>query len=187
VLLRGGRPTRTTQFPIYESRERYQSSLRLLRGISADDRTAIEVVQPYQAREHAPNTYLALLAWLNNVDKHRYVHVAFALPDRWNIRVSYGTQGEDAGYFPWNPSFVKDVRKIVEAPYIPAFTDENSAELLRVPIEPSGPDPEMKMDARATVEVALSDPKHRLILTDLRRMRGTVASIINGLRPRFDI
>ena len=76
VLLRGGSPTTKTQFPIYESRERYESSRWMLLGISADDRAFIESVQPFQHGERASKSYLSLLTWLNNVDKHRFVQSA---------------------------------------------------------------------------------------------------------------
>src|SRR3954451_18997253 len=112
VLLRGGSPTRLTQFPIYESRERYQSSSWMLRGVSADDRALIERCQPFQQGERAADAYLAQLAWLNNMDKHRFVHVGCARARIMPMTVSYGEEGEFAGYFPWYPRFVKDVRKI---------------------------------------------------------------------------
>jgi hypothetical protein len=159
----------------------------MIHGVSADDRAVIDGCQPYQAGDEAPNTFLALLAWTNNLDKHRLLHIGCSLPRQSPIRVSYGAEGEDAGYFPWNPRPVRDVRKFLEAPYIPTVTDENRTELLRVRIEPSGPNPEMEMDAQATIEVALSDAKHRLILTDLMQMKSVVRSVVEAFRPRFDI
>jgi hypothetical protein len=185
VLLRGGSPTTKTQFPICERRQRYQSSSRLLRGISADDRALIEASQPYHLGDNASGAYLAILAWLNNVDKHRLLHVGCAIPVRTPIQVSYGAEGEDAGFFPWNPVPVRDVAKLVEPPYLPAITNDNRTELQRVRIEPSGPNPEMKVHTGASVEIALSDPEHALILSDLRRIRSVVVSIVEALRPRF--
>jgi hypothetical protein len=65
VLFRGGSPSRSTQFPIYESRERYLSSRWMLRGISSDDRAVIQSVQPYhRGREAAHLHPLAIIAWL---------------------------------------------------------------------------------------------------------------------------
>jgi hypothetical protein len=188
VLLRGGSPTRQTQFPIYESRERYRREAgRMIRGVGADDRALIEAAQPYKHGIHAPDSYLTMLAWLNNVDKHRYIHVAFARPRQTPIKVSYGPQGEDAGFWPWNPRFVQDIGKITKAPYVPSRADEDSTELLRVPIEPSGPNPQMKVDAGAAIEISPSDPKHRLTLADLRDTRALVAHVIGDFRPAFDI
>jgi hypothetical protein len=190
VLLRGGSPTRNTQFPIYESRERYESSRWTLRGVGADDRAVIESVQPFQYGERAPQAYLSLLAWLNNVDKHRFVHVAGAFARTTPIAVSYGSEGEYAGQFPWYPRPVKDVRRILGVSYVAAATSDNRAELMRVLIESSGPDPQMKMKGDEPVEVSLSDPQQALaplMLTDLWHMYGNVAGLIEGFRPRFDI
>lgn len=188
VLLRGGCPTRRTEFPIYESRERYRRYGRTaLRGVSADDRALIESIQPFELGERPSDAYLALLAWLNNVDKHRFLHLGFIFPRRSPISVSYGEAGPAAGFFPWNPQFVKDVRKILYVHYVPTISSDDRAELARVGIEPSGPDPEMKMQSNAGVEVGLSDPEHALILVDLKHMRLLVERIVDRFRPRFEV
>jgi hypothetical protein len=73
VLLRGGTPNRDSQFPIYASKQAYEGDRgapRMLRGVIADDRAAIESIQPFQEGDRAQGSSLALLAWLNNVDKH---------------------------------------------------------------------------------------------------------------------
>jgi hypothetical protein len=188
VLLRGGSPTRRTEFPIYESRERYRRSGRgALRGVSTDDRAAIEAIQPFEYRESPSQAYLALLAWLNNVDKHRFLHVGFALPRHSAIRVSYGEEGPDAGFFPWNPRPVKDIRKIRYVHYVPTISSDDRTELARVGIEASGPDPQMEMQSNAGVDVGLSDPEHALIISDLRHMRALVNEIVDVFRPRFEV
>jgi len=187
VLLRGGCPTIKTQFPIYESRERYQSSVWMLRGVSADDRAFIEAVQPFQYGDRAAHSYLVFLAWLNNVDKHRFAHVAAVHPHTSPIRVSYGSEGKDAGLFPWNPRFVRDVRKILRVSYASTEASDDRTELARVLIETSGPDPQMEVNADATVEVSLSDSEHGLTLIDLVHIRNIVAKIVEGFRPRFNI
>ena len=187
VLLRGGTPTSKTQFPIYESRKRYESSVWMLRGISADDRALIEWYQPFQQREHAADTYLAKLAWLNNMDKHRFVHVGCARPHLSPIRVSYGDQGEFAGYLPWNPGFVKDVRKILRVAYVTPATSNDRTELMRVRIETSGPDPQMKMKGDEPIEVSVSDANHAVTLQELVGIRNLVWNIVNDFRPRFDV
>jgi hypothetical protein len=189
VLLRGGSPTRSTEFPIEKRRKWYERRLKrgALRGMSADDRAAIEQVQPYQAGECAADTYLALLAWLNNVDKHRFLHIGCAMAIKSPIRVSYGSEGEDAGLFPWNPIPVKDVRKILDVDYVSPIGSEDRTELVRVRFEPAGPDPQMKMHGDAPVEVALSDPEHALILRDLHAIRQSVGVIVDGFRPRFEV
>lgn len=188
VLLRGGSPTRRTEFPIYERRERYQRQRRrALRGVSADDRALIESVQPYHFGERAPDSYLALLAWLNNVDKHRFLHIGGVIPRTLPIKVSYGAEGEGAGLFPWQPIAVNDVGKVLYVHYVPTITSDDPAELARVGIETTGPDPQMKVQSQATVEISLSDPEHSLILSDLAQIGSNVIQIIDWFRPRFDV
>jgi len=187
VLLRGGTPSGKTQFPIYESWEGYQSSIWMLRGVSADDRALIEAVEPFKHGEHAPQSYLALLAWLNNVDKHRFVHAGCALPRPTPIQVSYGEEGPDAGLFPWNPFPVHDIRKILGVRYAPMITSDDRTELARVRIETSGPNPEMKMEGNPPVDISLSDPHEALLILDLQRAHGLVSDIVEAFRPRFNI
>jgi hypothetical protein len=188
VFLRGGSPTTQNQFPIYESWEGYRDSRsRLLRGISADDRAAIERCQPFQHGESAPDSYLALLAWLNNVDKHRFVHVGGPLASRFPIRVSFGPKSPDVGDFPWYAVPVRDVRQVGRPTYVSAMANDDRTELMRIPVKVTGPHPKMKMKGDEPVEISLSDPKHSLLLRDLTIMHRIVESIIEGFRPRFDI
>ena len=121
------------------------------------------------------------------MDKHRFLHVGCALPRYSGIAVSYGEEGPDAGFFPWNPGFVKDVRKIIYVHYIPTITSDDRAELARFGIETSGPDPQMEMQSNAGVDVGLSDPEHALILSDLKHMRAIVNEIVDVFRPRFEV
>jgi hypothetical protein len=187
VLLRGGTPTSKTQFPIYERGKRYESSVWMLRGVSADDRALIERYQPFQEGVRAADTYLSHLAWLNNMDKHRFVHVGCARPRLSPITVSYGDEGEYAGQFPWYPRFVRDVRKILRVTYVSAATSDDRTELMRVLIETSGPNPEMKMEGDEPVEVSISDANHAVTIPDLAGIRNIVRHIVEDFRSRFDI
>jgi hypothetical protein len=71
--------------------------------------------------------------------------------------------------------------------YISSITSDDRAELMRVRIEASGPNPEMEVDSQATVEIALSDPKQALTIEHLTIMRNLVTRIVDGFRPRFDV
>lgn len=188
VLLRGGSPTRKTQYPIYERWEGYRDSRTvMLRGVSVDDRALIEAFQPFQLGDRAPNAYLALLAWLSNVDKHRFLHIGGAFPQRFGIPDFFdSTENPSAGDFPWYARPIRDVRKILGVSYVPTMTSDDRAELMRVRID-AGPDPEMEMQGDPPIEVSLSDPKHALILSDLRSMHAQVDQIVERFRPRFDI
>jgi hypothetical protein len=187
VLLRGGCATTKTQFPIYESRERYESSAHLIRGISADDRALVEHYQPFQQGERSSDTYLAKLAWLNNMDKHRFVHVGCARARLTPITVSYGAEGEFAGYFPWHPRFVKDVAKVLRVTYVTPATSDDRTELMRVLIEPCGPDPQMEMKGDEPIEVSVSDASHAVTIEELAGIRNIVWHIVNDFRPRFHV
>lgn len=188
VLLRGGSPNRRQEFPIYESRKRYRDNGRFaLLGVSADDRAAIEAIQPFEYGEGASQAYLALLAWLNNVDKHRFLHIGFALPRISAMPVYSGPEGEQAGFFPWSPGRVKDVGKILYVHYVPTISSDDRAELARVGIEPSGPNPEMEMQSNAPIDIGLSDREHALIISDLKKIRALVHEIVDAFRPRFEV
>lgn len=85
VLLNGKQPSRSNQFPICSSRERYWGSSggqhsireRTLAGVAAGHREKIDSVQPFCAP--FPNALdcefhvLAVLARLSNVDKHQLI------------------------------------------------------------------------------------------------------------------
>lgn len=189
VLLRGGSPTKVTQFPIHESREGYRDDLKrgVLRGISADDRAFIEGCQPFQGGERSADSYLVFLAWLNNVDKHRFIHVGGAIARTIGMKVSYGSEGEFAGWFPWYAIPVKDVAKVLDVRYVSLPRSEDRTEIMRVAIETSGPEPQMEVRGDAPLEVAVSDPEHALILKDLIHIRGLVQAIVDGFAPRFEV
>jgi hypothetical protein len=76
------RQLRDGGFPVtYHSNEFRERAGRLLSGIPEDSDAwrAIEAAQPFQA-EHPDAHTLAVLARLNNADKHRLLHPAFAYP-----------------------------------------------------------------------------------------------------------
>jgi hypothetical protein len=90
VEARQAKPTRDTQFPIFEHETVQKRKggktvtvpvtdeiARLTKGVTRDDRTFIEKSQPYQDGRYAPRHPLALLGYLNNTDKHRFIHPAY--------------------------------------------------------------------------------------------------------------
>lgn len=188
VLLRGGSPTTKTQFPIYECRERYESSVWMLRGVSADDRALIEEIQPYHLGDKTRQSYLALLAWLNNVDKHRFLHVGCAIPTTLRIQVFYrDAGGPTTGQFPWFPRIVRDIAEVTYVKYSPFIGGDDRAELARVGFLPNGPNPEVEMQGELRLNVVFSDPQGALLLDDLSIMRDMVGGIVDAFRPRFNI
>lgn len=189
VLLRGGSPTRRTEFPIYIRRERYAPDARAaLRGVSADDRALIDDIQPYNLGDKAGQSYLALLAWLNNVDKHRVLHVGGAFAKTLPITVIGRTsQGFTTGQFPWFPQIVRDISEIRDVRYAPFIGSDDRAELVRASFTASGPNPQMEMQGDLRLDVVLSDPQGAITVDDLRAMRDAVVDIVDILRPRFNI
>ena len=203
VLLRGGTPTRVTQFPIYESWERYERNApRLLRGVCTDDRALIEAMQPFAAIPEAPDRHpAAVIGWLNNTDKHRFLHVGCvatgAVPVEIELPVGqdeapvrgFGLMPEDgpSNLFPWWPQPVKDVARIEDVSLSAHTTREDPTELMRVSITASGPDPQMEVKDDQAFEVAISDRERRHGLNDFDTAADFVGEVLDWFRPRFNI
>lgn len=96
VKLNRGKPGQHTGFPIYWSRTKWNANVKTpyfdapkkrgrkspLHGVSRPVYDHIEKLQPYNrgtTPETARRATLAQLAWLNNADKHRALHVAFGV------------------------------------------------------------------------------------------------------------
>lgn len=187
VLARGGSPTSRTQFPIYESRKRYEDAdTRMLRGIGSDDRAVIEAIQPFHEGERAADSHFAQLAWLSNVDKHRFVHIGCARARTFGVPVRYG-EGPSTGELPWNPQIIGDVAQILGVTYVPPLASDDRTELMRVRLIPSGPHPEVKVDSRAPLEIAFGDAQHSLVIGELAHIRESIVAVIEGLRPRLNV
>jgi hypothetical protein len=81
------RKSRKTQFPIFsDEREFKEKSPEMLAGITGNERTLIERVQPYNAMNPPRHDPLAILNKLSNLDKHRLlvpVVAAVSATDSW--------------------------------------------------------------------------------------------------------
>ena len=81
VELLGHRPTKkegalSLQFPIFRSRKKFVA-YRQSKGngfVGPDAWTIIERYQPYDRGKPKRSKGLELLAWINNMDKHRFIH-----------------------------------------------------------------------------------------------------------------
>jgi hypothetical protein len=137
---------------------------------------------------NADKAYLTLLAWLNNVDKHRVLHVGCMSVRTFPGHIVYRTaKGLVTGRFPWYPSIIKDIAEVRDVRYAPFIGGDDRAELARADIVPSGPDPQMEMEGDLRLDVVLSDPQGAIDLDDLHQMRGVVGAIVDAFRPRFNI
>jgi hypothetical protein len=84
VIKNGGTVTDTTQFPIYDRKDRFvKGSGRRIAGMSSRAAALIETLQPYYGPTPSEHP-LAVLAYLSNGDKHRALQVAHWTTD--NLR-----------------------------------------------------------------------------------------------------
>lgn len=207
VLLRGGAPTRVTQFPIYERWEGYARRGDLMtRGVSTDDGALIELLQPYNAAPEAPDGHpLARLAWLNNTDKHRFLHACCVgvapssvpadiligpdgtVPKRATITFTDEQVESVADFIRWWPVPVSDVAEVHGFSLGAATPGDDPAELLRVRITPSGPHPKVEVKDDAPLDIALSDGTDSILFQDLSILYDCVESIVGWFRPRFSL
>jgi hypothetical protein len=177
VRLRGGIPTKRTQFPIFECIRLYRDRApSMLSGTSAEDRAFIQSMQPYQARDRPETDPLALLGWMNNTDKHRFLHAGFAL-----IRTTPQSMLAAADRLRI-VGLNDDVGPIAAIDWDGPFEDRT--EIARVRLLRPADDPQMEMKGRYTIDVSLSDGKPLTVL-HLQSIRSTVQQIIDRFRPAF--
>jgi hypothetical protein len=82
------RKKRKTQFPIFTDECRFKViSPPYIEGITGDERTLIERVQPYNASPVPQNDPLAVLSELSNLDKHRLLVPVIAAVSNTNVWV----------------------------------------------------------------------------------------------------
>lgn len=75
VLVNGGTPTKQTQFPIFDTSEKYESAkVAAVKGMSDASKDAIDALKPYESG----NYLLWRIYRLNNIDKHRQLLLAGA-------------------------------------------------------------------------------------------------------------
>ena len=101
-----------TQFPVYDDRCRFEVlGAPLIKGISGDERTLIERLQPYQATYAARDHPLAILNRLANQDKHRVLLPLVAAVNHTGTWI--GSTNADIQIIEFNPGPLKDNAKIM--------------------------------------------------------------------------
>jgi hypothetical protein len=78
AMLHSGQPARPQRlmFPIATKADGFARTARELSSLVAPDLWAmIESLQPFRSGDRAHTAPLAVLQWLSNVDKHRFVHI----------------------------------------------------------------------------------------------------------------
>lgn len=152
VIMRGGKPSRRTQFPIFERRAAYRARApAMIRGVGRSDRGTLERLQPfYRSRGGLPpgGHPLAMLARLSNTDKHQVIHAAVTrlglhgdVPRDDNPRVIKGIPNEDAG-------------KILKETWRRDIELDDGNEIVRFRLAPIGPNPEVTMNYQLGVSVS---------------------------------
>ena len=76
VEANGGTPTRDIAFPILRDKSSYNRHFdKMTKGMSLEAKTIIDSEQPWKARNPRRGETLKLLSELDNIDKHRHIHV----------------------------------------------------------------------------------------------------------------
>ncbi len=92
VRQNGGRPTKQTRFPIYDSRFNRDGTERVFSisgGVSETALALIEGMQPYKRGENATSHPLSMLGYLSNADKHRNLVVAGLFLSHVQVTLSF--------------------------------------------------------------------------------------------------
>lgn len=180
----------------------------------ADHRTFLEEAQPYKARgawrERHP---LYLLSELNNIDKHRFFHVGYAaltVPVLVIAEAPTGLPEIEIRMLPQCPGTRKireEMIKQMPGQSLPGvlsgfpglvlrdckwrtlgFTSgasDNRAEIMRVGVIPTGPNPQVEMQPTTPIEVSLSNPEIPVTTTDITDIRNRVHEIVGHFRVLF--
>jgi len=154
VLAEGNKPDRWNNFPIYTDPDDFDRFVRSpkdperrpspLHGITPDGEAwaLIEGEQPYDSRELSER-YLAILAKLSNVDKHRTLHANWFYPSEDSIRAAVG----------WNRS-----ARLLEYRRIPGPVPRKcETEILRLRFSAAGPDPQVHVKGKIALQPTFGD------------------------------
>ncbi len=205
-----GRVGTRHQFPIYEKEADFCRKPKggglpkgewQTKGVSDDEFTFIKDSQPFNARPGlAKWEPLALLGYLNNIDKHRHIHVAAAGAA---VRVYVGPfanrpflivgadavqrsgflgRGEPTTGFLTN-LYVNGEHRSNGYRFVGSDHPTEIVRFIGVGVMPD--DAEVNMDPRPSIEVSFSDGKRPVTVHDLIDIRATVVEIVNWFRPRI--
>ena len=82
VLLNGGEPRRSHQFPICDTEDEFRRKAKQqLLGLTASQVDTVATFQPYRLGDQAKMHSLATLRDLSNIDKHQFVHPSAIVGD----------------------------------------------------------------------------------------------------------
>ena len=140
-----GRPLRI-QFPICEDKARWKSSGfdRMIAPLNAVHRALIEGRQPYNGWNGPRKHPLLVLEGVSNADKHRKLRPAVLAPQQLDVGSDF--QGK-------NCRMVSGEGGIA---LIGSCLEPNTV-LFRIPIEVTGPNPEMEVRLKLSISIGLDD------------------------------
>ena len=167
TIFNGKRPNRSVRFPIYRTAAEVAGDVEKRIGkLRADHRAAIERLQPHHAGDRAEDHGLCILAWLSNTDKHKVIHPTFGflMPPPWpGLGFAFNDDaGSQLGAL--ERTRIANGRRITEG-----------AELARVRLSPTGPNPQVQMHGSPVFEIAFGD----------RWLRSTRLEVLYKLVERF--
>jgi hypothetical protein len=171
VLANGGTPDRKRQMPIGFSEAWFNSKAKVqLAGVHDDATTAIRTFQPFRVSDEGQRKVdpLWLLSELENVDKHRLLHVVALAP-------------ADA-YLRFDPRFPLVLGESIELFDLSGRVLEDGTQLARIRLDR---EPKMEMDTQLGVLVFLesTDVTPRLAWGVLQAMVDAVADAMQTLAP----
>lgn len=216
ILVRGGKPRidfgpkgsnlRPTQFPIYEKRTEFERKAEAeTKGILPPDFTVIEAAQPFHAGKLAKWHPLAMLGYLNNVDKHRFVHPAIAAGEiqrtilRKPVGRPYLVNADGMARIVADRIGQPTTLTGVVAPYKPdgsvlgyegwslGGNGDDPTEIARVRgvIVAPGRQPKMQMQPRPTLDISFSDVERPMTIHDLDDIRAEVVRLVSAFEDAF--
>lgn len=178
ALLSGSKTGNHLQFPIERTGAGYWSCGKKgepstrehrLRGVAERYRAVIDEAQPYRAGPHAGAHSLAILSYLSNVDKHRFIHPAFSAIDDKSPERARLVGNPDAG-------------DLVEIKH-ELFPADGEAEVARIVFECPGPKPDVKMEGDLPLLVGFS--RRRVRAKEIGVIYEDVETILDAYAPAF--
>jgi hypothetical protein len=135
---------RKIAFPIYDTSREFLDKAQALKFVSEDTGTLIESYQPYKRG----NGYLAIVHWLNRMDKHRALQPA----------TTFAHACDMLDLVRWNPA-----AELLEKETLINAGDrlEGRANLVRLRFAVPGPDPDVQVQGKPPLLVSFGDaPPH---------------------------
>jgi hypothetical protein len=195
--------TRSTQFPIYSSEEKFNKRAPImLKGLDQPDIDFITSVQPWNPSAKTHGRALELLAFINNEDKHRLLHPSVAIVSTFGKKGSpihvpllvMTPEGKVDDLHDLPPEDVfspnADAGKLLNVTYLDnTVNDSAPVEVIRVHVDPAGPNPQLK-GFMPLVEVVFTERRVRLseiLLSgqNIVSIFATVSQIVDRFGPEF--